>query len=927
TQNITNTQGVSITVNNQSISNFTLNTANGQIQSGITLNPGLNVIAVTVVNGCGTDIKTINVNYKACTPPSIQITNPVMNGSTVNTPVFAITGSFQNITSAQNVTLQQNGRAISGLSFNAQTGLFTANVNLNNGANSFTISVVNECGTASETILINYTAPVNNTPQMITICHYPPGNNGNPQTIEIPLSAWPAHQAHGDVLGPCPVVNPTPPCNPPAILVTNPTQNGQTVQQTSYTITASISNIANNQGINYVVNGKPITNFSLSNGVFSNTVNLVNGWNTFIITATNGCGSVTETITINYSSPVDNTPQMITICHYPPGNNGNPQTLEIPLASWPAHQAHGDVLGPCPVVNTPPCNPPSIQVTNPAQNNQTVQQPAFTVTANISNVANNQGISCLFNGMPMSSFVFANGEFSANVNLIPGTNNIVLTAVNTCGTDTETIAVNYSAPVDNTPQKVTICHYPPGNSGNPQTIEIPLSAWPAHQAHGDVLGPCPVVNTPPCNPPSIQVTNPTQSGQTVQQTSFNITANISNIANNQGIVYTVNGKPITSFSFSNGSFSNTVNLNAGINTFTITATNGCGTDTETITINYSAPAPQTMTICHQGNRTQETMVIPVSDWPMHQAHGDIMGACPQVAPTPPCNPPTIQVTNPTQSGQTVQQASFNITANISNIANSQGIIYTVNGKPMTSFSFSNGSFSNSVNLNVGINTFTITATNNCGTDTETITINYSAPTPPCNPPSIQVTNPTQNGIRVQSANFVFGATISNISNNQGVVMLLNGKPFVGFAFAPTKGGSLTSSLTLNPGTNMIVVTATNECGTDTETITINYVEPVEQKVVICHKSGNTTQTLEIPMSAWPAHQAHGDVLGPCPTQKPNENGGQQQNNGSGNEQPVKPEIKPATRGGNGETEAEPKEEENKEINKPGEGKVQGKGRG
>jgi PKD repeat protein len=275
----------------------------------------------------------------------------------------------------------------------------------------------------------------------------------------------------------------------------------------------------------------------------------------------------------------------------------------------------------------------------------------------------------------------------------------------------------------------------------------------------------------------------------------------------------------------------------------------------------------------------------------------------------------------------MQQTSFNITANISNIANNQGIVYTVNGKPMTSFSFSNGSFSNSVNLNVGINTFTITATNDCGTDTETITINYSAPTPPCNPPSIQVTNPTQNGITVQSANFVFGATISNVSNNQGVVMVLNGKPFVGFAFAPTKGGSLTSSLTLNPGTNMIVVTATNECGTDTETITINYTAPVEQKVVICHKSGNTTQTLEIPMSAWPAHQAHGDVLGPCPTQKPNENGGQQQNNGSGNQQPVKPEIKPATRGGNGETEAEPKEEENKEINKPGEGKVQGKGRG
>ena len=39
--------------------------------------------------------------------------------------------------------------------------------------------------------------------------------------------------------------------------------------------------------------------------------------------------------------------------------------------------------------------------------------------------------------------------------------------------------------------KITICHYPPGNKKNPQQLEIPISAWPAHQAHGDVLGPCP----------------------------------------------------------------------------------------------------------------------------------------------------------------------------------------------------------------------------------------------------------------------------------------------------------------------------------------------------------------------------------------------------------------------------------------------------
>jgi PKD repeat protein len=265
----------------------------------------------------------------------------------------------------------------------------------------------------------------------------------------------------------------------------------------------------------------------------------------------------------------------------------------------------------------------------------------------------------------------------------------------------------------------------------------------------------------------------------VQQTAFNITANISNIANNQGIVYTVNGKPFTGFSFNNGSFSNSVNLNPGLNTFTITVTNGCGTDTETITINYSEPAPQTMTICHQGNRTQETMVIPVSEWPMHQAHGDIVGPCPAVNPTPPCNPP-----------------------------------------------------------------------------------------------SIQVTNPSQNGSIVQTPSFIFGANVLNVSNNQGVMMTLNGKPTTGFAFAPTKGGSLTSGLTLNPGKNIIVITATNECGTDTETITINYAPPVKPE------------------------------------------------NGSGGTKPVKPEIKPASNGGKGEPATEPKEEENKEI-KPGVGKGKG----
>lgn len=37
---------------------------------------------------------------------------------------------------------------------------------------------------------------------------------------------------------------------------------------------------------------------------------------------------------------------------------------------------------------------------------------------------------------------------------------------------------------------VTICHFPPGNPGNVQTITISVNALPAHLAHGDYVGSC-----------------------------------------------------------------------------------------------------------------------------------------------------------------------------------------------------------------------------------------------------------------------------------------------------------------------------------------------------------------------------------------------------------------------------------------------------
>jgi hypothetical protein len=41
-------------------------------------------------------------------------------------------------------------------------------------------------------------------------------------------------------------------------------------------------------------------------------------------------------------------------------------------------------------------------------------------------------------------------------------------------------------------------------------------------------------------------------------------------------------------------------------------------------------------------------------------------------------------------------------------------------------------------------------------------------------------------------------------------------------------------------------------------------EDGDHKVTICHKPGKINNTISIDWSAWPAHEAHGDTMGPCP---------------------------------------------------------------
>ena len=263
------------------------------------MTPGPNVFVITVTNACGTDTETITVNYQNCVAPVASFVTPSANNTTVTSAGFNLSALVQNSNNGQGITLTNNGRGITNFSFNNATGSLTSNVTLTPGPNVFVITVTNACGTDTETITVNYQN-----------------------------------------------------CVAPTVSFVVPSTNNTTVTSANFNISATVLNSNNGEGITATQNGKTITtgSFNPANGSLTGSVVLSPGANVFVVTVTNACGTDSETVTIFYEEEEENNSnpeQKITICHIPPGNNGNPQTIEIPLSAWPAHQAHGDVLGPC----------------------------------------------------------------------------------------------------------------------------------------------------------------------------------------------------------------------------------------------------------------------------------------------------------------------------------------------------------------------------------------------------------------------------------------------------------------------------------------------------------------------------------------------------------------------------------------------------
>lgn len=178
----------------------------------------------------------------------------------------------------------------------------------------------------------------------VTLCHIPPGNPENAQTITVGEAALPAHLAHGDSLGACPDDTPTP--------TATPTNVSAPIEATTPTATASSTATATPTATS-TATPTETAEPSATAVATSDTGPIAPPPTTQPNPTAQPAQPTTAPppsappTTVPPTSPPP-TEVLVTICHIPGGNPDNAQTITVAESSVPAHLAHGDTLGPCP---------------------------------------------------------------------------------------------------------------------------------------------------------------------------------------------------------------------------------------------------------------------------------------------------------------------------------------------------------------------------------------------------------------------------------------------------------------------------------------------------------------------------------------------------------------------------------------------------
>ncbi|MEN9914384.1 MAG: hypothetical protein RL528_1133 [Bacteroidota bacterium] len=426
---VTNVAGISnISLLNSSniMVPYSYDSYSNQLSANVILNPGINIFTLTATNECGTEQKTITIQYKDCIDPSLSFINPISERTTVIYPSFTFSATINGLQSTQGILVYQNGVLLNNISYNSTTRILQSNVTLQPGLNTFTVSLTNNCGSTSSSTTVSYencikpkitsTNPITNTVVSLSALRLKAiiDNITSKENITVTLNGRQVSTTTYNTTTKTAdislqlssgtntiIISATNNCGSDyetiiinlndciAPLITINGRNS-TVSAAAYSLSASIVNMPSREGITVTLNGSP-QNFTFSNGQLTSNINLQAGENKLIVSAVRNCGTDSKTIIINLD----------------------------------------DCIAPLVTING---------------RNSTVSAAAYSLSASIVNKPSREGITVTLNGSPQN-FTFSNGQLTSNINLQLGENKLIVSAVRNCGTDSKTINIIYTKPI------------------------------------------------------------------------------------------------------------------------------------------------------------------------------------------------------------------------------------------------------------------------------------------------------------------------------------------------------------------------------------------------------------------------------------------------------------------------------------------------
>jgi len=217
--------------------------------------------------------------------------------------------------------------------------------------------------------------------------------------------------------------------------------------------------------------------------------------------------------------------------------------------------------------------------------------------------------------------------------------------------------------------------------------------------------------------------------------------------------------------------------------------------------------------------------------------------------------PKVSFINPLQHHAKITDQQFTALAKIEGVNSDNDIIVKVNGKDQKTINFNGNQVSLKLNNSILVRTITIEATNNFGSTTDFAVVEFETN---IKPPLIQLTESTHI-TEVSKQDYELSCAVL-YAKSQDIKVLHNGEDRT--LDFDSNSMTLSSSIKLKPGINLIQVNASNNDGNDTKFIQLNYVEPKIQ-----HDLGivDTVNHIRIPvgkitLSCFDHNKIDGDVV-------------------------------------------------------------------